>query len=88
LLNGIGDGRVGDDRHRLLASRAAPGRRVRALGQRVTEEAPQDHRSHHYDDRDQRNDHADADAATAAVTTMTAQPFGQPTMSAPEERRR
>ena len=75
-LNLPGDRRIGDDRDGELAVHAAGGGGFAAVGQRVTEEAPQDDRAHHHDDGDQRGDDADTDATPAAGHgAVAARPF-------------
>ena len=61
----IGDGCVGDDGDGQFAVHTSGGRDIAAVGQRVTEEPPQDDRADHHDDGDEGGDHADADAAPA-----------------------
>ena len=66
VLDLLGDGRVGDDRDRELAVDAARGGGFGAVGQCVTEEAPQDDAGDHHDDGHQRGDDAETDAAPTA----------------------
>ena len=64
-LDLIGDRRIGDDRDRDFAGDTAGGRDVAAVGQRVTEETPQDDGADHDDHGDEGGDNAEADPAPA-----------------------
>ncbi len=77
LLHLIGDGRVDNNRNRLVASHTASGALVGAVRQRVPEESPQDHGPHHDDDGDQGHDHADADSSSPSLVAMTALPVAK-----------
>src|ERR1700744_2491557 len=52
-------------------------RAVRAVGQYIAEEAPEDDHTDHHDDTDQGGDHPDADAAPAGLVAVTATKPGQ-----------
>jgi hypothetical protein len=76
----LGDRRISDDGDRLLVA-GARGRRMRAVGQRVAEETPQDDHAHHDNDGNQGRDHTDADTASA-VAAVTATPLAAAAMAA------